>query len=56
MFKVIVHFDGHSYMGTCNSYVEALALFTAWNKVALKLQIAGIINEYYAELVREADK
>lgn len=56
MFKVIVHFDDQLGMGTRASYVEALTLFTAWNKVALKLQDAGIINEYYVELVREADK
>lgn len=52
MFKVIFHFDGHSCMDARASYIEALTSFTAWNKAALKLQIAGIINEYYVELVK----
>lgn len=56
MFKVIIHFDDYLGMGTRASYAEALALFTAWNEDARKLQIAGIINEYYVELVREAVK
>lgn len=56
MFKVIFHFDGHSCMDARASYIEALTSFTVWNKVALKFQDAGIINEYYVELVREADK
>lgn len=56
MFKVVVHFDGHLYTDTRSSYVEALASFAALNKVALKLQITGIINEYYVDLVKEADK
>lgn len=56
VFKVIFHFDGHSCMDARASYIEALTSFTAWNKAALKLQIAGIINEYYVELVKEEHK
>lgn len=53
MFKVVVHFDNHTYGERRGSYEAAFELLISLDLTARSLRASNVIEDYYVELIRE---
>ena len=54
MFKVVVHFDNHTYGDRRESYEAAFELLISLDMTARSLRASNVIKDYYVELIKEA--
>ena len=53
MFKIIVHYDGHTYTEKRKSYEKAYVHLILLDKLVANLRANAIISDYYIELIKE---
>lgn len=53
MFKVIVHYDGHTFEDAQQSYEKALLLLMILDTFAANLRANAVIGDFYIELIKE---